>query len=233
MASQARPSGGAKVEASNVSARMRKDWFVCVAMVTHARGTAKTAWTKLFAVPRAWVTIAIYRCFNTVQDVKHLRLSLKKHLPCSCGDGHPCARRCSFATRLTRARSSTLSTAALPYNGLLTSNGVPAARRLARVARTRSRCHRFPEYDDEILQVEGPFFSSPTQKQVFSVPPEGRQNDRSFLRPSDKKSAQRKDWASRIVENASSGSATMTFRTFWLGKDPKSCPPAGHSRVRR
>ena len=171
------------------------------------------------------------------------------------------ARRCSFATRLTRARSSTLSTAALPYNGLLTSNGVPAARRLARVARTRSRCHRFPEYDDEILQVfpkisrekgqeksrchrfpeyddeilqvEGPFFSSPTQKQVFSVPPEGRQNDRSFLRPSDKKSAQRKDWASRIVENASSGSATMTFRTFWLGKDPKSCPPAGHSRVRR
>ena len=43
-----------------------------------------------------------------------------------------------FATRITRARSSTLSMAALSYNDFLTSNGVPAARRLARVALTRS-----------------------------------------------------------------------------------------------
>ena len=62
-----------------------------------------------------------------------------------------------FATRLTRARSSTLTMAALSYNDLLTSNGVPAARRLARVARQEVRKARKAEYDDEILRVEEHF----------------------------------------------------------------------------
>ena len=221
MASQARPSGGAKVEASNVSARMRKDWFVCVAMVTHAlRGAARMG-------DHRSATLLLCDSPNESTLLNFVYGGIAIQWP-------PDQQWSASSATVGASRAHKKSVPPLSRVQLYDDEILQVFPKISREkGREKSRCHRFPEYDDEILQVEGPFFSSPTQKQVLSVPPEGRQNDRSFVRPSDKKSAQTKDRASRKVENASSGSATMTFRTFWLGKDPKSFPPAGHSRVRR